>query len=121
MSKPAQSVFVFSIYLFVIGSILVVVPNLLFALLGIPETSEVWVRVVGVLALILGFYYFVAARNELTPFLRATVYGRLSVCAFFVAFVLLGFAPPILLVFGVVDAVAASWTAMALRNYGPAG
>lgn len=121
MSKSAQSVLVFSIYLLVMGSILVAIPNLLLSVLRIPETTEVWVRVVGMLVLILGFYYNIAARNELTPFIRATVHGRLSVLVFFIAFVLLGFAPPILLVFGVVDALAATWTAMALRTESPAG
>ena len=116
MSKAAFSVFVFSLYLFALGVILVVIPNVLLSLFRIPATNEVWVRVVGMLVLILGFYYSTAARNELTPFLRATVYGRAAVLVFFVAFVSLGLAPPILIVFGLIDAVAATWTAVALRG-----
>ena len=119
MSRSGQSVLVFSIYLLVMGSILVAIPNLLLSVLRIPETTEVWVRVVGMLVLILGFYYNIAARNELRPFIRATVYGRLSVLFFFIAFVFLGYGPPILLVFGFVDALAATWTAMALRTERP--
>ncbi len=115
MSKAAVSVFVFSIYLFVLGLILVAVPNVLLSLVRIPETNEVWVRVVGMLVLILGLYYFTAARNELTPMLRATVIGRFAVLLFFVAFVVLGFGPPALILFGVVDALAAIWTGLALR------
>jgi len=115
MSKAAFSVFLFSFYLFALGSILVVIPNVLLSVFRIQETNEVWVRVVGMLVLILGFYYSTAARNELTPFLRATVYGRCAVLVFFIAFVGLSFAPPILVLFGVVDAVAATWTAAALR------
>jgi hypothetical protein len=108
-------VFVFSIYLFVLGSILVVVPNLLLAPFGFPHTSEVWVRVVGVLVVILGYYYLTAARAELTPFLRATVVGRSAVLVTLIAFVVLGFAPPILILLGVIDAAAAAWTGWALR------
>jgi hypothetical protein len=116
MSKAATSVFVFSIYLFILGAVLVVVPNTLLALFGLPETNEVWVRVVGMLVVILGYYYLTAARNELTAFLRATVYGRFAVLLFFVAFVVFGFAPPILILFGAIDAAAAGWTGMALRS-----
>lgn len=46
---------------------------------------------------------------------RATVFGRFAVLLFFVAFVLLDFAPPVLILFGVIDAAAAIWTAIALR------
>ena len=81
----------------------------------IPETNEVWVRVVGMLVLIIGYYYVTAARNELTQIFRASVHARFSVLVFFIAFVVTGLAPPMLLIFGVVDAIAATWTAMALR------
>ena len=73
MSKSAISVFVFGLYLLVVGSVLILVPNLLLSLFAIPETSEVWIRVVGVVAAVLGYYYVQAARNELTAFFRATV------------------------------------------------
>ena len=115
MSKAAISVFVFSIYLFVLGLVLVAFPNVLLSLIRFPETNEVWIRVAGMLVLILGYYYSTAAQNELTSILRASVIGRFSVLVFFVAFVLLGFAPPILVLFGVIDAVAAIWTGLALR------
>jgi hypothetical protein len=116
MSKAARSVFAFSIYLFGLGLVLVAVPNFLLALFGLPETHEVWIRVVGMLVLILGYYYCRAARGELTSFFRWTVHGRFAVLVFFLAFVALGWAPPILILFGVIDAIAATWTAQALRS-----
>lgn len=116
MSRAAQSVFLFSIYLLLLGLVLLVVPNWLLSLFGMPETEEVWVRVVGMLVLLLAFYYSSAARNELTSFMRATVVARFSVVVFFAAFVVLGFAPPVLIVFGLVDVLAATWTAVALRR-----
>ena len=116
MSKAATSVLVFSIYLFFLGAILVAVPNLLLRVFGFPETGDVWIRVVGVLVLVLGYYYCNAARNDVTAFLRWTVHGRFSVLAFFGVFVLLDFAPPTLILFGIIDAAAATWTAFALRS-----
>lgn len=118
MTKAAFSVLVFSVYLYVLGAVLVVVPNLLLGLFRIPESHEVWIRVVGMLVLIIGLYYTVAARHQLTPMLRATVVGRLAVLVFFIAFVLLDLAPPVLILFGVVDAAAAPWTWSALRAGG---
>ena len=116
MSSAARSVFVFAIYLFALGAILIVAPNVLLSVFGIPRTDEVWVRVVGMLVVILGYYYLTGARHELVPFLRATVVGRCTVLVTLIAFVVLGLAPPILVLFGVVDAAAAAWTAMALRG-----
>ena len=40
MSKSARSVFVFSIYLFVLGTILLVIPNVLLNLFSIPENKR---------------------------------------------------------------------------------
>ena len=108
MSEAAFSVFVFSIYLDALGLILIVFPNALLSLFRIPVTDEVWIRVVGVLVLVIGVYYSTAARHELTPMLRATVVGRLAVLVSLVVFAAVGLAPPILIVFGVIDAAAAT-------------
>ncbi len=116
MSKSATSVFVFAIYLFALGLVLVVVPNLLLRVFGIAETDDVWIRVVGMLVLILGYYYSQAARMGLTDFFRLTVIGRTAVPLFFIAFVLAGIAPPVLILFGVIDFAAAMWMAAALRS-----
>lgn len=119
MSKSATSVFVFGIYLFVLGLVLVVVPNLLLKMLGMAETDEVWIRVVGGLVLVLAYYYSQTARMGLTDFFRLTVVARTAVLLFFIALVLAGLGPPILVLFGVVDFVAAMWTALALRSESP--
>jgi hypothetical protein len=119
MSKGARSVFVFSIYLLVLGALLVVIPNVLLSPFGFLETEEVWIRVVGMLVLILAYYYSRAARRGLTEFFRWTVHARGAVLVFFAAFVALGLAPAALILFGVVDAAGALWTAVALRGEGP--
>lgn len=118
MSNAARSVFVFSWYLLALGATLLLVPNLLLGIFGIAATEEVWIRVVGLLAGIIGYYYLQASRYELTAFLRATVWGRMTVLLCFAAFVVAGLAPPILLLFGVVDASGALWTALTLRSPG---
>ena len=116
MSKSAWSLFVFSVYLFVLGIILIVIPNVLLSLFKFPETNEVWIRVAGMLVFILGYYYFQASKSEIKKFFQWTVYGRTAVFIFFIVFVLLDFAPPILILFGFIDAVAALWTQLSLRS-----
>jgi hypothetical protein len=116
VSGATTSVRVFGAYLVVLGAALIVAPNAVLAPFGIPPTTEVWIRVVGVLAIALGFYYTIAARFGLVPFYRATVVARTFVFVCFGAFVLLGFAPPALALFGTVDLAGAIWTAAALKK-----
>ena len=116
MSKPARTIFVFGIYLLVLGATLVTVPNLLLGTFGIPATQEVWIHVVGMLVLILGYYAVNAGRHEWQGFIRASVAPRMAVIAFFGAFVLAGLVSPLLLLFGAVDFAAAAWTWLALRG-----
>ena len=116
MSKAAISVLVFAIYLALIGLGFLLVPNTLLGLFGFPDTTEVWIRVMAMLLLILVYYYIRAVRSEMTGFFRFTVHARASVIVFFVVFVVLGLAQPMLIGFGVVDLLGAIWTALALRK-----
>ena len=116
MSKSATSVLVFGIYLVVIGLGFLLIPNTVLGVFGMPTTTEPWIRVVATVLLILSYYYIQTARNEDKAFFRLTVHGRASVIVFFVAFVLLNIAPATLILFGVVDLLAAVWTALALRS-----
>jgi uncharacterized membrane protein len=116
MSQAARSVNVFGIYLVVLGVVLLTAPNLLLSLFHLPLTTEVWLRVVGMLVVFLGMYYRVAAAAELRPFFLTTVILRASVPVFFVAFVLAGWAEWPLLLFGSVDAAGAAWTWSALHS-----
>ena len=116
MSKSAKSMFVFGLYLLVLGAILVLIPNALLRLFFFPPTTEVWVRVVGMLVFLLGFYYFQVGRNEVKRFFQWSVYARISVLFFFIGFVIADLAPPVLILFGIVDAAAAIWTQVCLRS-----
>ena len=116
MSKSAFSAKVFAIYLFIVGVVLIFVPNLLLSLFQMPQTSEVWIRVVGVTAFMIGVFSRVAGKHELKPFLAASVYTRFTVFAFFVAFAVLGLASPMIVLFGVADLLGGIWTHLALRS-----
>ncbi len=116
MNKATTSIRVFGIYLLVLGPLLILVPSVVLGPFGIPVPSDVWIRVVGVLAAVLGYYYLQASRFGLVPFYRATVAGRGFVFVSFLAFALLGLAPATLVLFGAVDLAGAAWTALGLRS-----
>jgi hypothetical protein len=115
VSRAAQSVFIFGIYLVGTAGTLVLAPNTLLGMLKIEPTTEPWIRVLGMVVGTLAIYYIVAARAELTAFFRATVWARFYVLAGFIVFAACSWAPPVLIGFGVVDALGAIWTWTALR------
>ena|SRR5215213_4765266 len=116
MSRAAKSLFAFGIYLVGLGSSLLFVPNLILHSLDLPPTDEVWIRINGMFILCLSFYYMNGAWNELTSFIRWTVWGRVAVIFYFAAFILLISAPKALLLFGLVDLISAIWTWLALKK-----
>jgi hypothetical protein len=120
MNKSAFSLYVFSIYMFVLGLALVAIPNLLLSFFGIPETQEVWIRVVGVVVLIIGYLDFMASGNDLRLYFRWSVQARLAVPIFLGTFVAFDLAPPALLLFGAIDVAGGIWTAVCLRIDGKA-
>jgi hypothetical protein len=116
MSYPAKTLFGFGCYLLVLGTALVLFPNAVLTLFRVAPTIEVWIRVTGMLVLILGAYDILAAISELHQFICWSVPLRASVIFFFAVFVLLGYAPAILLLFGFIDLACAAWTWIALRR-----
>ncbi|WP_338844694.1 hypothetical protein V8J88_13700 [Massilia sp. W12] len=116
MQNPAFTVKCFGAYAMATGLILLFVPNLLLGLFGIATTQEIWVHVLGVIAFILGFYYWACASAGVHAFFRASVVGRtlfFVMCGLLITF---WQAPWQLILFGAVDLAGALWTARALRR-----
>lgn len=116
MSNAAKSILVHGIYLLGLGVVLLTIPNVPLTIAGLPETHEVWIRVVGMMSLVLGYYFVQSARKELTDFFRSTLLTRSAAIVFFILFVALGFAPINLLLLIAVDPVFIIWTVLALRS-----
>lgn len=116
MSQAAKTIFIFGIYVVVLGILLAIHPNLVIGPFGFPIAQEPWIRVLGVLAFVLGGYYVQAARGGVTAFFRWSVGGRAMILLGFVGLVLAGLAQPALILFGVIDAGGAMWTAYALKQ-----
>ncbi|HVR76950.1 MAG TPA: hypothetical protein VMS99_01015 [Acidimicrobiia bacterium] len=114
MSRAARSIQVWSIYVLIVGAGLAVIPNLILSTLGVAQTDEVWIRVLGVVVVVLALYYWDAARHETRNLFVASVLGRLFVVASLLVLWLTG-EPWQLLLFAAVEAAGALWTFSALR------
>jgi hypothetical protein len=57
MSRAGTSIFLFGIYLVILGLIFSLVTNTLLSIINLPDSQEVWIRLVGMLLLIMAFYY----------------------------------------------------------------
>ncbi|MBK9654662.1 MAG: hypothetical protein IPO66_04010 [Rhodanobacteraceae bacterium] len=112
----ATTVRAFGAYLWVLGTLLLLFPSLVLSPFGLPVPDDVWIRVVGVLVINIGSYYWFGARDDQPRFLMATVYARIFVLAAFIGFVFAKLAPAMLIAFGVVDFIGALWTWFALRR-----
>ncbi|TWO69922.1 hypothetical protein FN976_16355 [Caenimonas sedimenti] len=115
MGHTAFTIKAFGIYVVVTGLGLLLAPNLMLGMLGVPEAREVWIRVLGSLAIVVGYYYIACAAGNAHAFFRATIPGRIAFFALGVGLVLLAGAPWTLILFGLADLAGAAWTWSALR------
>ncbi len=96
-------------YMAGVGTGFLFAPSFVTGLLHLGPSEEVWIRVVGALALLLCFYYYAAVQAEALWFAKTTVWGRygfvvvLLVLAYF-------FHLPMLALVGATEGLLAVWT-----------
>ena len=116
MNAADISIFVFGIYcIAIVGLGFVFVPNVILPIFKVQKTNEPWIRILGFIVLILGFYYITAGLNGLTAFHWATVWGRFALLVFLVVLSAMKQVKPTAIIFGLVDAAGAAWTLIALN------
>jgi hypothetical protein len=116
MHPASTSIKIFGLYVVITGLGLVFAPGLVLAPMGLPVPAEVWIRVLGVVAAILGYYYWVCGSANLVEFFRASIRGRIGFAVLVVLLIVLFKAPLQLLLFAGVDLAGAVWTALAMRK-----
>ena len=115
MSTAAKTIVGFGIYMALTGLILVVSPNTLFGIIGLPPTNEPWVRILGFFMMVVGYYYYRTVQTENEAFFRATVHGRTTI-AFFLVYLALTGSGMVLILFAVGEWIGAGLTWWALRS-----
>ena len=116
MNRAAQSVLVFGVYMLGQGLLLMLAPNLLLGVLGLPLETSVWPRAVGVALGALGYYYVRNALVNNTEFFAWTVQVRTAQFIAFIGFVLFASASPVLLFTSGFEFLAGVWTWFELRR-----
>lgn len=116
MTPAARSLFLFGIYVLVVGVAFIVAPLPLMVLLHLPAATVGWARVVGLLALVIGSYDTVAGKSGNLAHIRASIPVRIGFAAGTALLVLFAQMPPLVLLLGATDVAGAVWTAVALRS-----
>ena len=118
MTHSAKSVLVFGVYLALVGITLLFIPNIFLSTIGVANTSEVWIRLSGILLMALSVYYIVAAKHHLPVIFKVTACIRCSIIFCFATFVYLNMMDPIMLLFALVDFAGGVWTYLAMKKEG---
>lgn len=114
----ARSMLWFSLYILAAGVPMVLAPGLILDVMGFPPEGTDWIRFLGVVVLIVGYYYFNLARSGVIAFFCWSVQMRLAIVPAF-AVLILGFdMKPVYMLFVVPDFLGALWTWALLRREG---
>jgi hypothetical protein len=117
MSRAGRSFFIFGFWVLACGVALFAAPGFLLGFAGITMSSDIVARIFGMVLVFMAIYYFVAGRHaEFRPLFRISVYTRGSALPILAVLVIILKANPLLILFTVVDALGALWTALALRR-----
>jgi hypothetical protein len=116
MKNATNSIYVQAIYMFIAGTGFLLMPNTVLPMFGMAPVEDVWIRVLGLVVLVFGFYYFEMAKNQVLSYYRASVWGRFAVSAGLVALAVLKIGEMPLLLFAAVDTGLAIWTYTALKQ-----
>ena len=104
------------IYVLISGLQLLFIPNFLLATFGLEPTSEIWIRILGMLVLALSFYYYAIYKNGGKEVVRATVQGRLFFCTGLSILVIMGMVKPVLIIFAIIETGLSLWTLSEMRK-----
>ncbi len=116
LTRPSGTVFWFGAYLALTAALLFAVPGLFLAVLQLPPPSDPWMRVLAVPLFNFGVMYMAMARRAPPAVLLMTAATRSWVVLAFGLLVVLGLAPPVVMLFAAADLAGAFWTFWALRR-----
>ncbi len=113
--KRYTSLIVQAIYVFITALQLIFIPNMLLSMFGFPPTSEIWIKVLGVVLMALSTVYYGIIKFGNDEVVKYTMWGRIIVGIGFVILVISGQTLPALILFAGIDIATAVWTWFELR------
>lgn len=112
----ARTLLAHGIYLAVVAIVLFFVPGLARILLPMPVAFDWWTRLLAIPLFNFGLLCIGVARSGSLPLFKLSIAMRLGVMPVAAALVALRYAPPIILVVGVIDLVSATFTLWSLTT-----
>ncbi len=110
LKKVCRSLTIFGLYSLIMGLILLLIPNLILPIVGIPVSDEPWIRLPGFVLICSSYYYLRSASDKNPDFALYTSHTRFAaplVVAFLVG---TGKADLHFISFGVIDGLGGLWT-----------
>lgn len=108
---------VFGGYLMAVGGVgLGIYPHLTLSLMGMKASDETFVRLVGLLAFIIGVNYFLMVHQGAVIFFKLSTLMRYFAGLFMCILVFTGVSPINLLLLALGDIAGATWTLFSLRE-----
>jgi hypothetical protein len=114
--KKSISLTVQAVYVLITALQLIFVPNMLLGMFGFEPTSEVWIKVLGVVLIAFVLVYFGVIQYGNKDLIRITIYSRLIVVVGFILLVATGQAATPLILFAGIDFATAIWTWFELKS-----
>jgi hypothetical protein len=114
MNPSELSLFVFGIYVALMGLSFIFIPNVPLKMLKMATTKEPWIRILGLVMVGLAYYYLFTSTNGVTIFFWPTVYARFGVFLGLVVLVATKKAPVQVAGFSIIDVGGAVWTMLTL-------
>jgi hypothetical protein len=115
-SNRHLSLVVQSIYVILTGLQLIFVPNMLLSMFGFEPTSEIWIKVLGIVVLPLSAVYYAISKQGNAESVRATIISRGFVGIGFILLAVSGQAKLNLILFAGIDIATAVWTWFELKK-----
>lgn len=103
-------------YVAITGISLIFMPNTLLGLFDLGSTTEVWIRVLGIIVLTLAILYYGIIKAGNKDVIQSTIYGRLFAATSIIILALLGFSKLTLILFAIPDIATAIWTWFELKK-----
>ena len=116
MQNVTNSMYAQIAYMIFAGAGFLLMPNVVLPLFGMQPVDDVWIRALGLLALVLASYYWVMTKNGVLPFYQVSVWGRYAFSAGLVVLALSGLGEKPLILFAALEGGLAVWTQLALRK-----
>ncbi|MFK7982985.1 MAG: hypothetical protein AB8G86_23600 [Saprospiraceae bacterium] len=110
MDAAALSIYAFGIYEMIAGLGFLCFPNLILSFFKIEKTVEPWIRMVGILAILIGFYHFKIGQLAIIQLYWVTIYARIGFICSIIGLVSTKQAPSQLILFSIASILSTIWT-----------